>query len=412
MQTHSTSQRNTNSLSVIHIAPTPFFSNRGCHIRILNEIDGLKKSDVHVILCTYGLGDDIPGINIRRIPGIPGYTKKEAGFSPFKFIADILLFFLVLRTAYKENATILHGHLHEGGLIGWAVKICLFWRKIFVVMDIQGSLSGELQSHGTFTQFPFLLRCFYFVEKLIALLPQRVVCSSPSSKDFITNTCKVNCNRVFLLGDVVPDNFFSHQRERKQQDRHSIPENKKIIIYTGGLLPGKGVNFLLEAMKIVLTARDDVHFILIGYPKEKVQAYTYHNSIGKSITLPGEVSYKHLAEWLASADAAIDPKPGGAGEASGKILHYMASGLPVICFATANNQSFLTDQCFYAARESSKDLAQAIHVALDSEEAREKYGKIGRDRAKEKFSLFAAGNSLKNLYTEMITTSNAASQKK
>lgn len=57
---------------VVHIAPTPFFANRGCHIRILNEIRDLQQQGISVILCTYGLGNNPENIDIRRIARIPG----------------------------------------------------------------------------------------------------------------------------------------------------------------------------------------------------------------------------------------------------------------------------------------------------------------------------------------------------
>ena len=50
--------------TVLHIAPTPFFSDRGCHIRICNEIKALIDCGMQVILCTYPLGDDVPGLEM------------------------------------------------------------------------------------------------------------------------------------------------------------------------------------------------------------------------------------------------------------------------------------------------------------------------------------------------------------
>ena len=49
-------------LKVLHIAPTPFFADRGCHIRIRNEIESLRDQDVEVTLCTYHQGRDVEGI--------------------------------------------------------------------------------------------------------------------------------------------------------------------------------------------------------------------------------------------------------------------------------------------------------------------------------------------------------------
>ena len=60
----------------LHIAPTPFFADRGCHIRIRNEIEALRDSGVRVILCTYPLGADQEGIDIRRY----GAQSHQAAF--------------------------------------------------------------------------------------------------------------------------------------------------------------------------------------------------------------------------------------------------------------------------------------------------------------------------------------------
>ena len=154
--------------TVLHIAPTPFFADRGCHIRIRNEVEALASSPYRLIICTYHHGNDVEGMDIRRIPAIPGYNKLDAGYSPFRFLADFLLFFLVLKTVWQECPSLLHCHLHEGALIGWAVKVCLFWRKIKVLMDMQGSLSGELAAYKAFDNFSFLLKIF---QSIIIYIP-------------------------------------------------------------------------------------------------------------------------------------------------------------------------------------------------------------------------------------------------
>ncbi len=386
------------STPIIHIGPTPFFSNRGCHIRILNEIDGLSSAGRKVILCTYGLGKDVEGLDVRRIWAIPGYTRTDAGFSLFKPLADILLFFLVLKVAYQERAEILHGHLHEGGLIGWCVKVVLFWRRIRLIMDIQGSLSGELRSYGTFKKLPLILNFFYFLERLICLMPDKIVCSSPASRDFLHHSCKVDRPKLELVGDVVPASFFSSRERQETRRILGLPVNRQVVIYTGSLLPGKGIDLLVEAMESLLQKRDDTVFALIGYPLERVREKIDRAGLGARVVMPGEVAYSRLSDWLSAADLGVDPKVAGSGEASGKVLHYMAAGLAVVCFDTENNRDFLGDDCFYAATESAVDLAAAIDLALTDSEARRKYGASCRARAERDFSSAAAGQQLHHLY--------------
>ena len=385
---------------IIHIGPTPFFSNRGCHIRILNEINGLTGAGRKVVLCTYGHGGSVEGLEVRRIWPIPGYTKTGAGFSPYKPLADILLFFLVLKVVWQEKARVIHGHLHEGGLIGWCVKTLLFWRRITLIMDIQGSLSGELRSYGTFKKLPFVLSLFYFLERIICLMPDLIVCSSRASQDFLRRSCRVDQSKLKLVGDVVPASFFHSDEAAGAGMQLGFPPDKQVVIYTGSLLPGKGVDSLVEAMEQVLKNRDDTVFALIGYPIEEISEAVAHGGMKDRVLLPGEVAYSDLQKWLAGADLAVDPKPAGSGEASGKILHYMAAGLAVICFDTENNRAFLGDNGFFATTESSADLAAAIDLALTNHEARRKYGAFNRSKAESEFSADAAGQQLHRLYQQ------------
>lgn len=368
----------------------------------MNEIVGLGQNDAKVILCTYGLGSDIHGIDCRRIRRIPGYTRTEAGFSPYKFIADILLFFLALKTVWFEKPAVIHGHLHEGGLISWAVKMTLFWRKISVVIDVQGSLAGELAAYGTFRRFSWILKFFRFLEEIILQLPDKIVCSSSSSREMVAGACGIGASRVELLGDVVPDAFFAARDRKASRAALGVPLGKKVIIYTGSLLPGKGVDLLLEGMRMILQSGTDLVFLIVGYPKEWVEQFVAKHRLQDKVILPGEVAYDLLAEWLATADLAVDPKVAGSGEASGKILHYMASGLGVVCFPTPNNRNFLGELGFYADAETAEALVRAIEAALADDAERERIGAAGRERVKDGFSLFTVGRRLKSIYEELV----------
>jgi len=388
---------------ILHIGPTPFFSNRGCHIRILNEIRGLTASGSRVILCTYGLGGDVGGIDIRRIWKIPGYTKTEVGFSIFKPFADVLLFFLALKIAWQERVGIIHGHLHEGGLIGWCVKVVLFWRRIALVIDIQGSLSGELRSYGTFAKLPFMLSFFYFVERLICMMPDTIVCSSAASREFLISSCRVDPRRIELVGDVVQDVFFEPGDTRKRRRRLGLPADKHIVMYSGSLLAGKGADLLLDALKELCSVNGGCHFVLIGYPKAWVEKAVVEAGLKNRVTLPGEIAYETLADWLGCADIAVDPKPVGSGEASGKILHYMAAGLAIVCFDTENNRRFLKSEAFYASESSAAGLAETISLALTDENTRRKYGTTCRTRARDRFSIGSVGAQLHRIYQQFET---------
>lgn len=388
--------------TVVHVAPTPFFADRGCHIRICNEINAVKLYPYRVVLCTYSLGRDVEGIDARRIWPVPGYHKLDAGFSPFRFIADFFLFFLVLKTVWRERPALLHCHLHEGALIGWTVKWCLFWRRIPVVMDMQGSLSAELDANKTFARLPFLLRIFKGVERLVCRMPDHFICSSRQSQICLEKDFKVAPERVGLVQDIVPDAVFATAAARIKGERKAGSSDRKVVLYTGSLQSGKGVQHVLDAMKLLSDRRDDLLFTLVGYPLEGCESFVREHDLQDRSLLPGQVDYRELGDWLSIGDLAIEPKEGGSGEASGKLLHYMAAGLPVVCFDTENNRIMLGPAGYYAPTLDGQGLAEKIEEVLaDMEQARQR-GAEGAERARIHYSSAAVGDILQRLYSGLI----------
>ncbi|GFP35929.1 hypothetical protein HKBW3S43_01716, partial [Candidatus Hakubella thermalkaliphila] len=78
-------------LKILMIAPTPFFADRGCHVRILEEYRHLTRMGHQVIICTYHLGNNPEGVTLYRTIKIPWYKKLSAGPSYHKLYLDPFL---------------------------------------------------------------------------------------------------------------------------------------------------------------------------------------------------------------------------------------------------------------------------------------------------------------------------------
>jgi len=63
------------------IAPTSFFADYGCHVRILEEARLLQRLGHQVTICTYHNGRNLPGLDIRRTMSIPWRKGYEVGSS-------------------------------------------------------------------------------------------------------------------------------------------------------------------------------------------------------------------------------------------------------------------------------------------------------------------------------------------
>lgn len=333
------------SKTVLHIAPTPFFSDRGCHIRIAGIVDCLAELGYQNLVCTYHHGREVDGVNTSRITPIKNYTKTEAGPSKYKLWADWKLLWLVVKEIRRTKPAVIHAHLHEGLMIGLIAKALLFWKKIPLVADMQGSLVGELEAHGSFEKNAWLRWPVKAIETGLMFFAKTIVCSSEHSLEKIKTEFNLSDAKISLVQDgarVAPhlSDIDRLQLRAVLRNGLGVSENKKIVVYSGALLESKGLAELKQLISIC-GQNEMLHFLIVGYPVDELDGYLNKQGLAGLCTLTGRVEFQKLPNYLQLSDIAIDPKFNDAGEGSGKILNYLACGLPVLAFDTQNNRSFL-----------------------------------------------------------------------
>jgi len=105
-------------LRILMIVPSSFFSDYGAHVRVVEEVRALQKLGQRVTIITYYLGRDLPDMEIIRTRPTPWRADYEIGSSRHKFAFDLFLGWTGLKVALTRRFDIVHGHLHEGALIG------------------------------------------------------------------------------------------------------------------------------------------------------------------------------------------------------------------------------------------------------------------------------------------------------
>jgi glycosyltransferase involved in cell wall biosynthesis len=368
------------NLKVLNIVPTPFFADRGCHMRILGEMKALANHGYENIIVTYHNGRDLEGLDIRRIINIPWYKKLEAGPSIHKFYIDIILFFKAAAVYIKEKPDIIYGHLHEGAFVGGLIKYLLTFGKVPLVFDVQGSLTAELDTFNWIKGGKVIRWFFHTLEKFICKMPDFFICSSVSNGDIIKNKFNVSPDKVRVVIDGVHTDFFNQPPKKNLRKELGIPDDAPLVIFTGALLAAKGIWNLVSAIPLVLEERGNTHFLIVGYPVEEVAAKVKELGVEKNVHFTGMVDYFKLPDYLLISDIAVEPKVDRAGEASGKVINYMGAGLPVVCFEGKNNRRFLGEGGIYAADNKVENLAAKIIWAIDNPARAKKLGELNKKR--------------------------------
>lgn len=392
-------------MKILVVAPTPFFSDRGTHLRILEEALALEKLGHTLTIATYHIGRDInkdipTKIDVRRILRLLFWYKKlEAGPDWQKIILDLMLIRKVFFLVRTQKPQIIHAHLHEGVLIGWVAQKIFFWRRIKLVSDFHGSLTEEMLSHGYLKRG--LNGIFKIAEKIINRLGDYAVASS---EEMTSEIKKVRSDgKIQTLLDGTNTDMFKHVPSKEEiRKKLELPQDKIIVAYTGGLVPNKGIGYFFDSIREILSVRKDIFFLIGGFPAEHIEKFLNKNSIGReNLRLVVPLNYFELPDFLAVSDIAIDPKDTSSKQASGKMLNYMSAGLPIVCFDTPNNQKYLSQGGSFARDVSGKALTEKILELAEKPEERRRLGRMNQERALE-FSWNKAGKKLDEIYNQLI----------
>ena len=336
------------------LAPTPFFSDRGCHIRILNSYLKLKKEGFEIDLITYPLGRDILNIKPIRVSKVWGYKKISPGFSIYKPFLDILMYVKAKKLMKEREYDFIYSHLHEGALIGILLKK-KFGKK--VVFDAQGSLTGELSSQGTIKKRGLASKIIWSMERYIIENSDEIITSTEGLKKFMLTNFKIK--KISIQKDFPDKKLFNIN---VNPARLNLPKNKKIVVYLGGLQLYKGINYLIKAIPFI---EKEFHFLLMGYPIDNTKRLAKKLRIEDRITFTGAIPYEKAASYLKLGYIAISPKTLESGEANAKIYNYIAMNLPVVSFDMPETRQIAKEfpkAKFYFAKERDvKDLAKKIN---------------------------------------------------
>ena len=377
------------SLHIAMIAPTGFFADYGCHVRILEEARALQALGHAVTICTYPTGATPGGLRVVRLPAIRHQSSAHVGSHRLKLLLDPLLAGLVLTRGLREPIDVVHGHLHEGAAIGWPLARA---RRAPLILDYQGSLTSEMVDHRFLSPDGPGVPLFGAIERVVEAAADRIVTSSTFAGRQLAARKSWPPERIVSVPDGVDVSRF---RPRGAEDgaeltalrqRLGIPPNRLVIGYLGLLAEYQGTGDLIRAAREVVDAEPGTHFLIMGYPNAaEYERAAGHAGLAGHVTFTGRVPYAQAPTHLRLCDLAVAPKRSKT-EGNGKVLNYMAAGLPTVAYAGGVAAEFLGPEARLAERGSVPALAGEILRLVRDADARRAYGERLRARAEHQFS--------------------------
>jgi glycosyltransferase involved in cell wall biosynthesis len=115
----------------------------------------------------------------------------------------------------------------------------------------------------------------------------------------------------------------------------------------------------------------------------------------------GRVPYANAPLMLSLGDLAVAPKL-SLTEGSGKILNYMAMGLPTVAFDTPAQREYLGSLGVYAPVGDSQTLARRVGELWDAPQRRRVLGEQLRKQAVSHFGWDRAAATLVSVYEQLL----------
>ena len=203
---------------------------------------------------------------------------------------------------------------------------------------------------------------------------------------------------VLISAGVLPDKLqviqsgvdlerFKAGNGQLWRNRFRLPSDSLVVGYVGKLSQGKGVDVLIRTIPGIVARRPASHFLIVGDGpcREEFECLAAELKVGAHVTFPGFV--EDVPGVLAALDIFVMPSFKEA--AGGAVREAMAAGKPVIASRVGGLPEGVVDgeTGFLVPPGDHESLSRSILALVDDSTLRERFGTMGRERARLKFSV-------------------------
>jgi glycosyltransferase involved in cell wall biosynthesis len=190
---------------------------------------------------------------------------------------------------------------------------------------------------------------------------------------------------------------------KELRKKYHIEKNKKIIMFFGTPRPHKGVDDLLEAVRLI--NNQDIILVIVGidvsnqYCKELID--NAKNTLNNRFIWYGLQPFEKIPEILSIANVVVIPQRESystVGQMPAKVFDAMAMAKPIVATKVSDLPEVLKGCGWIVEPGNPKRLAETIELVLDDDEKSKKIGWKARDKFIKKYSWNALEKKLVNIF--------------
>lgn len=282
-------------ISILHLTHTYIPSDN----RILKEIDALSKEPGYRLI-GIGVSDQLGGESTAetikaKIESISLWSRRLR-FLPSVLRHALVLIELSIRLLYRgvrERPRVVHCHDTPVLLIGVLLKRLVGAKLVYDAHELESNKNGQSR---------LISRTTFFFEKLAWPFIDHFISVSPSIVDWYQcalgqKSCSLILNSPSYL-ELQPSNAVQYSGGRYFHQLYEIKDRILVFLYLGLLVPGRGVELMLEAFS---ASSIKAHIVFVGYGPlaSHIKAVAQMNS---KVHLHPPVPHEHVVCLSRNAD--------------------------------------------------------------------------------------------------------------
>jgi 1,2-diacylglycerol 3-alpha-glucosyltransferase len=382
---------------------SPFPANHGTpgSIREMAEAIAARGHSVHIVAYHFGEGTPPRDVTIHHIPDLGLGRKVVVGPTWQKPLLDLQMVFTLWRVIRRERIDLIHAHNYEGALVGFLARLVTGRPLLYNACNTMGD---ELASYGFFKPRILAVWLARLLDYWVPRLPQTTIAISEDLGRFLRDQ-GVPPERVHVIPlGIDPTIFDGVDREAARLELHC--GEGPLVIYTGCLDGLQRIDYLLQAMTVVLAGSPSAKLVLLAnavkeHDLQHYRALAESLGIAHNVEIVCSDSFADVPLYLAIADVAVVPRPACPGFPV-KLLNYLAAGKPVVVFEGSAKGLRHGETALLAPDHDWQALGKGVLTLLSDRPLAERLGREGRRWVLEKYSWPTLTEQTLRVYEELL----------
>lgn len=245
-----------------------------------------------------------------------------------------------------------------------------------------------------------------FIDWLFSHFTSKIICVSEGVKRFYQEKGRISADKLTVIYNGIDIKKIEEGRGERIREEFELGPEDRIVSTVARLAPGKGIEYLLQALPLVIRHFPRVKCFIVGQgPEEgKLKELSRQLEISPHTVFTG--LRNDIQDIISISEVFVLPSLFEG--FSNVLLEAMALGKPVVATRIPGNDELVIDgkTGILIPPQNPQSLANAILSLLKEPQKGREMGEGGRERIKRHFRLQSTVKKTEELYISLLKSSN------